>query len=167
VFPSYGSRLGFLIAVAVSACALAAMPAFAQNETPGYTGDGGVPGGLGGEGCSRVGDGPIECSPTAGGDESQAADPAQTQSGSSGDTEVAGSPTGSEDSTAVQGAADGSVSDDQISDGSVESVTLARTGVPVLPVMMLGLTSLLLGLVALTVNCRRRAHVLARGRGSA
>jgi len=66
----------------------------------------------------------------------------------------------------VQGAADGSVSDDQISDGS-ESVTLARTGVPVLPVMMLGLTSLLLGLVALTVNCRRRAHVLARGRGSA
>lgn len=67
----------------------------------------------------------------------------------------------------MQGAADGSVSDDQISDGSVESVTLARTGVPVLPVMMLGLTSLLLGLVALTVNCRRRAHVLARGRGSA
>lgn len=110
--------------------------AFAAKATddygPGYTGDGGEEEGFEDGGAPVSGEGPIERSPTAGGDAADDAHPLQSQSdGSSSET---GGVTSEDSVTSGDVASRDEVSGyEATTRPSVMSVTLARTGLPTCP----------------------------------
>jgi len=132
--------------------------AFAAKATddygPGYTGDGGEEEGFEDGGAPVSGEGPIERSPTAGGDAADDAHPLQSQSdGSSSET---GGVTSEDSVTSGDVASRDEVSGyEATTRPSVMNVTLARTGLPILPLAVLSMTCLGLGSVGWAVRRRR------------